>query len=111
MSKIIPAKVKMAGDSEPRVRYALVFDDATHPDDLIAYRNAATSVVKALINDTDYGPFLADDLYFLLQFSEFITVAIEEVHKKPVSWEQYAKTQLREFIVQMQDDDKEGDQQ
>lgn len=74
---IVPMLVQLKGESEPRQHFALVFEDAMGPQDLIAYRNAATTVVKSVLSSTDFEPYLADECFWLLQLAEFISSSLD----------------------------------
>lgn len=79
---ITPVTVQLKGDREPQQHYALVFPDVTQPDDLILYRNAATSIVKQVIVTEELGDSLADECFWLLQFAEFISTSLDELLAK-----------------------------
>ena len=80
---IIQTLIQLKGESEPRQHFALVFDDAMGPEDLIVYRNAATHAVKAILSSQDFEPFMADECFWLTQFAEFISSSLDlELQKK-----------------------------
>lgn len=74
---IIRTLVQLKGEKEPHQHYALVFDDAMGPQDLIAYRNAATSAVKAIISSSD-NCFMEQECFFLLQLAEYISSSLDD---------------------------------
>lgn len=77
MSRIIRTQVQLRGESEPQQHYALVFDDALSPADFLVYRNALTTAAKAIVSsDEDAGNF-SNELFWLIQLSEFINTALD----------------------------------
>ena len=74
---IIPVSVQLKDETQPRQHYALVFPDAMGPDDLITYRNAATSVIKQILITEELQGYLADECFYLLQFAEFISDSLD----------------------------------
>lgn len=74
---IIPVQAQLKGEKEPRRHLALVFPDADVPEDFILYRNAATQAVKAILGSPDIEPCLTDEMYWLIQFSEFISSSLD----------------------------------
>ena len=83
-SMIIRVKVQLKGDDAPKNHLALVVPGAMTPEDLIPYRNAITSSVKALLTDEGLSGYLAEDLFWLVQLSEFITTSLDNIKRKPL---------------------------
>lgn len=77
---IIPVTVQLKGESKPQEHYALVFDDVMGPEDFIAYRNALTTVTKVAL--TDSNACCLDELFWLVQLSEFISSSLDEYYQK-----------------------------
>lgn len=73
---IVPMLVQLKGESEPKQHFALVFDDATDPQDLSVYRNAAIEAVKAIITSSD-DFYLDEECFWLLQLAEFISDSLD----------------------------------
>ena len=76
---IVKVKVQLKGDQEPRDHYALVFDDAMGPADLIPYRNALTMAAKEIVSNPDVGEYLNEEVFWLIQLSEFIGTSLDDV--------------------------------
>lgn len=77
---IIPVNVRLKGESEPNKHYALVFSDVMGIEDFIAYRNALTKAVKACLTSDSAG-YIDNELFWLVQLSEFISSSIDEAYK------------------------------
>ena len=80
-SKIVPIKIQLKGDKEPKTHYALVLPDIKHPEDFICYRNALLEAVKSLLTDEGLSGYMAEDLFWLVQLSEFITTSLDNLKK------------------------------
>lgn len=63
-------------EKEPREHIALVFDDAQVPADLAVYRDAAIAAAKAIVSVPELGGCMDQDIFWLLQFAEFINVSL-----------------------------------
>ena len=74
---IIPVSVQLKGETQPQRHLALVFPDAMLPADLIPYRNAATTVAKEVLTNSDIGSCLNDECFWLVQFAEFISTSLD----------------------------------
>ena len=74
---ITKVKVQLKGETEPQDHFALVFHDASGVADFIAYRNALTQVVKAILTSEDYNSYLTDECFWLIQLSEFISSGLD----------------------------------
>lgn len=106
--KIIPVKLQLKSEKRASVHWALLFPDACRPEDLIDYRNALTQCAKSILCDDEKSVLLSDELFYLIQLAEFITVGIDDYHNEKVAWEQFAKTQLHELAVEVRRRKEEG---
>lgn len=91
---IIPVNVQLKGESQPNKHYALVFSDVMGVEDFIAYRNALTTAVKACLTSDSAG-YIDNELFWLVQLSEFISSSIDEASKIEDS-RKYAEECLKE---------------
>ena len=107
--KIIPVKLQLNCDKQPRVYWSVLFPDVYGPDDLVVYRNALTNAAKTLLLSDDMSEELNDVVFSLIQMSEFIATGIDDFHDKNITWEQFAKTQLHELAVEVRRRKEEGD--
>lgn len=107
--KIVPVKVQIKGESQSRVHWALLFPDASQPEDLADYRNALTQCAKSILCDDEKAVQLNDELFYIIQLAEFITTALEDYRNENVAWEQFAKSQLHELAtIAMREKEKKG---
>lgn len=106
--KIIPVKTKTSSDGKPRVCWALLFPDADTPEVLADYRNALTQCAKYILSSEDTDGRMDDELFFIIQLAEFITVGIDNFHKENTTWENFVKTQLHELAVEVRRRKEEG---
>lgn len=80
---IITTTVKLKGESRPCEHLALVFPGPMGTEDLIAYRNAMTEAVKAILTSGDYDDgSLSSECFYLIQMAEFITDSLDEEAEK-----------------------------
>lgn len=79
---IITTTVKLKGETRPCEHLALVFPGPMGTEDLIAYRNAMTEAVKAILTSGDFDGYLSSECFYLLQMAEFITDSLDEEAEK-----------------------------
>lgn len=78
---IIQTLIQLKGESEPRQHFALVFDDVARAEDFIPYRNALTTVAKAVITSSEPDAY-ADELFWIVQMAEFISSSLDLEYQK-----------------------------
>lgn len=107
--KIIPVKLQLNCDSQPRVYWTVLFPDVYGPDDLVVYRNALTTAAKTLLLSDEAANEMNDIVFSLIQMSEFIAAGIDDFRDKGITWEKFAKTQLHELAAEVRRRKEEGD--
>ena len=106
--RIIPVKLQLNCDKQPRVYWTVLFHDVYSPDDLVVYRNALTEAAKTLLLSDEAANEMNDVIFSLIQMAEFIATGIDDFHDKGITWEQFAKTQLYELTVEVRKRKEEG---
>lgn len=79
---IIPVSVQMKGEKEAHCRLAVVLPDAYGPTDLINYRNALMECIKAILATDELQGYLDDELWWLMQLTEYINAGLDEALEK-----------------------------